>query len=271
MPFTVGELSGNDFTFENIINSIKNGFNEAKHRKRYEQLYEFSGFPEPLFRADMRFYNIWNNERKKTLIKDDIRDAYMIKEISYMEILAALLTTKIGSPLSINSLKEDIGVSYDSVKKWLMILEQFYYIFFIAPYHKKLSRSIKKEQKVYLYNWVDAEEPAARFENLVALHLYKTIQLWNSMGDGKFDLFYLRDKDGREVDFIVLKESQPLIIIECKFNDLEIAKNLLYFQNKISVPYAIQLVHQKGVHKRMSHGGKLQYVMSADRFLQELG
>ncbi len=270
-PFTLGELAEKEISYEKTLETIHSGFANAEFRDIYEQLFQFSGFPEPFIKADARFYNLWNNERKKTLIKEDIRDAYMIKEIAHVEILASLLSTKIGSPLSINSLKEDIGTSFDSVKRWLSILEQFYYVFFIRAYNKKLSRALKKEQKAYLFNWVEIEEPGIRFENMVALHLYKTIQLWNDTGCGKFELCYVRDKDGREVDFLVIEGNTPVLIIECKFNDAEISKNLLYYQKKISVPYAIQLVHQEGVLKKMKQGGLVQYIVSADRFLQELG
>ncbi len=54
-------------------------------------------------------------------------DEYFID--GHIEILTALLPTKAGSPLSINSLREDIDVAFDSIKKWLLILEQFYYVF----------------------------------------------------------------------------------------------------------------------------------------------
>lgn len=270
-PFTLGELAQKEISYEKTAEAIYSGFAHAEFRDIYEQLYQFSGFPEPFIKADTRFYHLWNNERRKTLIKEDIRDAYMIKEIAHVEILASLLSTKIGSPLSINSLKDDIGTSFDSVKRWLSILEQFYYVFFIRAYNRKLSRALKKEQKAYLYNWVEVEEPGIRFENMVALHLYKTIHLWNETGCGKFELFYVRDKDGREVDFLVVEGTLPVFIIECRFNDTEISKNLLYYQKKISVPYAIQLVHQKNVLKKMKHGGMVQYIVSADRFLQEWG
>ncbi len=271
LPLSVGELRENEISWKLFEKSFKEGFKTKKNdRKNYEKLFKISGFPETFLKNDIAFYNIWSSERKKTLVREDIRSAYAIREISNIEILSNLLPDKVGSTLSVNSLREDLGVSFDSVKKWLLILEQFYYFFSIPPYSKSISRAIKKEKKIYLYDWVEIDAKPQRFENIVAFHLYKAVSLWKNLGIKNIDLHYIRDKDGREVDFLMTKNKSPYVLIETKYKDTNISKNLLHFQEKTNTPVAIQLVHQAGVYKKTQKNKKTQYIMSTERFLASL-
>ncbi len=270
-PFSLGEIVNIRFTsWNDFYNTLKEGFENKSCYETFDQLFNLSGFPEPFLKSSKTFYNIWHNERKKTIIREDIRNVYFIKDISNMEILSALLPDRIGSPLSMNSLREDIKASFDSIKKWLLILEQFYYFFKIKPYSKNLARTIKKENKIYLYDWVEIEDDSVKFENLIAFHLFKAVNLWTQMGEGNFDLFFVRDKEKREVDFLITKDNKPLFMVEAKFNDETISKNLLLFQSKLSIPFAIQVVNKRNVLKRMKKNNLIQYVISADNFLSNL-
>lgn len=269
-PLSIGEIEGSKIDWSIFVETLKNGFESGRARSSYEQLFYFTGFPEPFLKSDTRFYNLWSAERKKALIREDIRNAYAVREVSNMEILSNLLPERVSSPLSINSLREDLNVAFDSIKNWLMILEQFYYFFSIRPYSKHLSRAIKKETKIYLYDWSEIKDESKRFENIIAFHLYKAVNLWNASGFGNFSLTYIRDKEGREVDFLVLKDGDPFFLVEAKFSDANISKNLLYFQEKIKAPFAIQIVNSKNIMKKMSGQGTIQYVISADDFLKVL-
>ena len=66
-------------------------------------------------------------------------------------------------------MREDLEVAQATVKRIMNHLERLLFTFSIAPYTKKVSRSVKKERKVYLYDWSSIEDPGARFENLVAV------------------------------------------------------------------------------------------------------
>jgi predicted AAA+ superfamily ATPase len=267
-PFSLSEIELKHApSFENLQQCLLEGFDVKQAKQTYDQLFHFSGFPEPLLKSDTSFYNIWSNQRKMTLIKEDIRDAYFIKDISNIEILANILPYKVGSLLSLNSIREDMNVAFESVKKWLSILEQFYYFFSIKPYTKSIQRAIKKEKKIYLYDWVEIESEPIRFENMIAFHLFKAINLWSGFGYGKFDLFYIRDKDSKEVDFLITKDTQPLFMVEAKFDDENISKNLIAFQQKTKTPFLIQVINKTGVLKKKTYDGYIQYLISADNFL----
>ena len=266
-PLSLGELENAAVEPDIFFNYLREGFDKRQSSENYKQLLNFSGFPEPFLKNDKIFYNLWSNERKKTLVREDIRSAYPVRDISNVEILSNLLPYKISSPLSINSLREDLNAAFESIKNWLLMLEQFYYFFSIRPYSKSISRAIKKEPKIYLYDWVEIEDEAKRFENMVAFHLYKTVALWKSFGYGNFGLSYIRDKDGREVDFLVTKDEKPVFMAETKFNDENISKNLIAFQHNTQTPFAIQIVNKKDILKKTSSNNLIQYVISADNFL----
>lgn len=270
-PLSVGELSGHLPSWERFKESlqdpppIKPGVTQA-----YGALFRFSGFPEPFVKADTRFYNAWFQERKSLLVREDIRSAANIREISLMETLSHLVPDKVGAPLSINSLREDVGVAFETVRDWLLLLEQFYYMFRIAPFTGSLARTLKKESKAYLYDWVEVPQESFRFENMVALHLHKAVQTWRAMGEGDIGLHYVRDKDKREVDFLLTEKNRPICLIECKLSDAALSPALTYYQDKLQVPTAVQLVHAGGLCRKTARAGAVQWVISADRWLDLL-
>jgi uncharacterized protein DUF4143 len=63
------------------------------------------------------------------------------------------------------SLARDIHVSFDSVRNWIEIFENFFMVFRIAPWTRKISRAITKEKKLYLFDYAGVDSPAAKFEN----------------------------------------------------------------------------------------------------------
>ena len=270
-PFSVGEWSGELTAFGGFLSFLNEGLPDKKMSDDvYDSLFELSGFPDPLLRGDKSFYNIWKGERAKLLFREDIRDATKIREISQLEILSHLVADRIGSPLSINSLREDVGVAFETVRDWIKVLSQFYYLFQIRPYAGSLSRTLRKETKVYLFDWAEIDDVAIRFENFVAVHLLKATKTWKSTGEGDLALRYIRDKEKREVDFVITEKNKPVCLIEAKVSDEDLSSNLLFYQNKLNVPVAVQLLHKKGVCKRLSRGNMLQWIVSADRFFEIL-
>ncbi len=270
-PFTLGELAGRCPSLNEFRGQLSAGTEAIRDvRSTYDQLFNFSGFPEPFLQASHDFYNRWFQERKNLLLREDIRSIAQIRDLSLLEVLSHLIPERIGSPLSINSLREDVGVAFETVRDWLLLLDRFFYLFRITPFSGKLARSLKKEAKVYLYDWVEIGDEGARFENLVALHLLKTVKTWEAMGQGPISLHYVRDKEKREVDFCLVEKNKPLLLIECKATDEELSPHLLYFQRRFRVPVAIQLLHKPNIKKKLKTDGLVQWIISADQWLGSL-
>ncbi len=267
-PLSVGELSGRLPSWAQFQESLRDPpAAKAGTPEAYRGLLRFSGFPEPFLKADARFYNAWFQERKSVLVREDIRDAANIRDISLMEILSHLVPDKVGAPLSINSLREDVGVAFETARDWLLLLEQFFYLFRIAPFSGSVARALRKESKVYLYDWVEVPQEGFRFENMVALHLHKAVQTWRAMGEGDIGLHYVRDKEKREVDFLLTEKNRPICLIECKLSDTALSPALSHYQDRLRVPVAVQLVHAGGICRKTSRSGATQWVISADRWL----
>ena len=158
----------------------------------------------------------WHWERLAKIVKQDLRDLESVKDIDKMELLAEELPRRTGSPLSVNSLSQDLEVDPKTTKRWLGILDALYYCFQIAPLGSPQIRAVKKEQKLYLWDWSQIEEPGIRFENMMACQLLKYCHFHEDVDGYKMELRYLRDTDKREVDFVVLKNKKPCFAVECK-------------------------------------------------------
>lgn len=159
-------------------------------------------------------------------------------------------------------------MSYNAVRTWLKWLQSIYYCFPITPYSKKLSRALKKEAKYYLFDWSEISNPGARFENLIATHLKKSIDFWNDTGAGDFSLHYVRDLEKREVDFVILRDQKIWLLIECKLQDDEIPSALQYMTRALKPQHSILLTQEpKSGRYQVSKGGTF-WVSGAAAFLQ---
>ena len=174
-------------------------------------------------------------------------------------------------PLSLNSLREDLDISQPTVARWMDILEKFYFIFRLLPFGGPKIRAVKKEQKLYLWDWARIEKLSAKFENLVAVHLLR-FQHWceDILGE-RIEIRYFRDTVGHEVDFIVLRNRKPWMAIEVKESDHGLDSNLKYLLHRVKIPYAFQLSLRGEKDYRVAdiNGCKIR-IMPALRFLIQL-
>ncbi|MEI7974314.1 MAG: DUF4143 domain-containing protein, partial [Bdellovibrio sp.] len=218
--------------------------NEVGFRKSdLTQLLNFGGFPEPFHKESPRFLKRWQNELIERIVREDVNDLEDVKDLTSMELLSQSLTSRVGSPLSINALREDLNVSFDTVERWTQILERLFLVYRIAPFGAPKIRAVKKEKKLYFWNWAFVENTGARWENLVASHLLKYCDFQRDVHGEKMELRFIRDVDGREIDFVVLKNTKPLFAVECKTGEGSPSPAMSYFRERVSIPKFYQ-VHQ---------------------------
>jgi predicted AAA+ superfamily ATPase len=180
-----------------------------------------------------------------------------------------LLPSKVGAPLSIPSLATDLKVAYNTVGNWLGILERFYLTFTLSPWTPQVARALHKERKTYLFDYALIEDEAARFENLIALELFRAVSNWNDTGLGEYGLHFIRTKEGREVDFLLSEGNRPLLLVEAKRGDDTPAANLRRFQVALGVP-AVQLLEQGEGFRRIDQAGHSLLVVPAAWWLPGL-
>lgn len=271
-PFTVSELSGKNRNIAEFLKDPLAGFNlndKNATKKIWSRLRELSGFPDPYSKNKKSFWTKWSRNYANQIIYEDIRDLSGIKNTSGAGLLFSLLPSRVGSPLSINNLANDVQVSFDTAKNWLDLFDLTYLTFRISTWTKKISRAISKEKKLYLLNYPFIADSGARFENMAAVELYKAVFNWNELGYGNFNLHYIRNKEKEEVDFLITNDNNPFLLIEAKNSDTEPAKSLINFQKLLNIP-AVQLVNEEDIYKIRKTGKNKLLVVTAHNWLSSL-
>jgi predicted AAA+ superfamily ATPase len=207
-----------------------------------EQLLAMGGFPEPFTRDSPRFYNRWRRLRAEQLFREDLRDLTQTHEVGQVEVLAELLARQAGQLANYSSLAADANIAVDTVRRWIATLESLFYCYRVRPWFRNVPKSLRKQPKVFLWDWSLVADAGARRENLVASHLLKAVHGWTDLGLGDYDLFHLRDKTKREVDFLVTRAGKPWFLVEVKSaGKRDLNPNLEYFQRMTGARHAFQV------------------------------
>lgn len=208
-----------------------------------ERLLNVGGFPETFLENDIRESRRWRRERFDRIVREDIRDLEGVRDIQALSLFIDSLRERVGSQVTLSNIAQELQVSPKTTKSWLSIVEKTYLAFPIFPYTKKIPRAIQKPPKVYFYDNADCEDcPGVRLENLVATHLLKRLHFIEDYHGFRCKLHYIRDKDGREVDFVTTIDGKVDELIEVKLSDTEISKNLKYYKMKLSPKTTTQIV-----------------------------
>ena len=184
-----------------------------------DQLLRFSGFPEPLLNAHVPFHRKWAGDYIEAVIREDIGTLTRIIDREYLHDLYQQLPGMAGSPLSVASLAGHLQISPVTVKNYLRRLDDFYLTFSVRPFSRNIKRSLLKAPKFYLYDWTRIADPAYRFENYVACELLTRVRLWTDSTGQDFGLFYVRNKQKEETDFLLTREGLPWLLVEAKLSD----------------------------------------------------
>jgi uncharacterized protein len=250
-PLSVRELSRAPFAepdydpADTVREIMSCAASDAGANHALDSLLRWGGFPGPQVKKNQRLWRLWVKERKRLLVRDDIRDLTNAHDISHIETLMALLPERIGSPLSFNALAGDIGVSQPSIGNWIGYFERLYYLYRVPPYSNKLARAIRKDRKVYLWDWSELENEGTRFENLIASHLLKWCDFTDNFGFPALSLHFIRDKDKREVDFCVTLEGKPWLLIEAKLTETSPGPGLNYFGDRLDIKHRVLVVGKR--------------------------
>lgn len=231
-----------------------------------EPLRKLGGFPAPFLAASEQRLRRWQDQYIERLVREDVRDFSAVHRLDQLDLLARLLPSRVASPLSVQGLCEDVEASPVGVKSWLRLFETLYLGFFVRPFHRKIHRAVKKESKWYFQQWTYVEDPGARFENYLAVQLSLACSQWSEQGRGRYELYYLRDQDRREVDFLIARDLKPVAIIEAKHSPQAWPAGLAYYARKLAVPAF--LVYPDGPVRKHEDG--LGFSLPSRRLLKGL-
>jgi len=233
----------------------------------FHRLMTLGGFPEPFLRGTRRYYNRWRRSHVNLILREELLTLSAVRDIQSIETLIELLRSRTGSPVSANSLARDLRKSPNTIQHWLTLLEDLYVIFRVNPYHKNIARALLKEAKYYFYdNGMVQGDEGAKLENLVACALMKEAHRAGDVDGEEIDLRYIRNKDGREIDFLVTREQQPWQLIEVKWKDDSLSGNFRKFLPREPLK-RIQVVGELARNKSFPGGERIE---SAKDFLAGL-
>lgn len=208
----------------------------------WDALWEHGGFPEPFLRRDSRFSRRWRSLRQEQLSREDLREVAQVTDLGTMETLMQLLAERSAQQLVYSGLAREIQVSVDTVKRWIDLLARLHYGFMVRPWFKNVAKALRKEPKWFQRDWSGLADDGARAETFVACHLLKAVEGWTDLGFGDFELRYLRDKQKREVDFVVVRDRKPWFLVEVKLSDTNLSPSLAYFLGQTKATHAFQVV-----------------------------
>ena len=265
-PFSLAESA----TITPPPQSKKNWFEHTHQSFPLESLLTLGGFPEPLLSGSEREAQRWRRLRRERLIREDLRDLRSVNDLQSIENLTLLLEDVAGSALSYESLREDLQISFATVKDWINVLSSLYFCFLLKPYSHNIRRALHKEPKLYLYDWSAIKNSGARLENLIACHLLKTCHAWTDFAFGNFELFYIKDKEKREVDFLITNDGIPFALIEVKSNEREVSKSLKYYTTLLKPQYSFQIVLNAKLERKDTTIKPSIHIVEASRFLSSL-
>ena len=207
----------------------------------FDALWCHGGYPEPFLKRDARFSRRWQSLRLEQLVREDVRDFTQVQQLDQLEIMVRMLVERSASQLVYGNLARQVRVSVDTVRRWVAALCDLHLGFLVRPWFNNVSRSLRKEPKWYLRDWASIGDAGQRAETFVACHLLKAVEGWNDMGLGAFQLGYLRDKEKREVDFLVARDGKPWFLVEAKHGDESMSPYLKRYQERIGAPFAFQV------------------------------
>lgn len=235
-PFTVAECVCVDLPKKIVRSPL--AIDEAE----WQALWQHGGFPEPFLRRDPRFSRRWRSLRLEQLAREDLREVTRVQELRTVETLMQILAERSGRQLVYANLATEIGVSVDTVKRWIDLLGRLHYGFLVRPWFANVAKALRKEPKWFLRDWSGVDDVGDRAETFVACHLLKAVEGWTDLGLGDFELRYVRDKQKREVDFLVVRDRKPWCAVEVKASDAHLAPALGYFQRQTRAKFAFQAV-----------------------------
>ena len=209
-------------------------------------LLTYGGFPEPFLLQSETETRRWSREYRTRVVAGDLAELENVQDVGIIQRMALRLPDLVGSPLSLNALREDLQVAHQSVARWIAMLENLYMIFRLYPFGAPHIRAVKKEAKHYHLDWTVIPETGPRFENLVACHMLKWCYFLQDTEGREMELRYFRDVDRREVDFVITENGRPILLVECKQGEKNVSRSLRYLKKRFPDASAVQLYQGPG-------------------------
>jgi len=184
----------------------------------------YKGFYPKLYTQDL-LPTVWYRNYIRTYIERDVRQIKNISDISTFQTFLKICATRIGQLVNFSSIATECGVSYNTVKSWLSLLQTSFIIYLVKPHYKNYNKRLVKQEKLYFYDTglactllgLESIEQVEKyyakgslFENMIVIEILK-----NRLNKGKEEgIYFWRDSHGHELDILI--EDNTLTPIEVK-------------------------------------------------------
>ncbi len=263
-PFSVAELA------HPALRRAVCGKPHELNENEWSALWTYGGYPEPFVRRDPRFSRRWHNLRETQLLREDVREMTRIQELDQLTALAAVLNERSSDQMVYATLARQVRVSENTVRGWVGALAALHVGFLVKPWHRNIAQAIRKEPKWFLRDWSTIQDVGKRAETFVACQLLKAAEGWTDLGFGKFDLFHIRDKQKREVDFLVTQDNRPWFLVEVKNAETQLSSALALMQRQTGAKHAFQVVIEEPYVETDCFRYQEPVVVPARTFLSQL-
>lgn len=252
LPFSISELENEKL--------IPNSYEQLIFTGLYPGIYDRSIDPKFFYPSYISTY-----------IERDVRQIKNIGNLNSFTNFLRLCAGRIGQIINLNSIAIDGGISPNTAKSWLSILESSYIIYFLQPYFKNFNKRIIKSPKLYFNDTglacsllgIDSTDQVktyhskgALFENLIITDLLKS-RLHNG-ADPRF--YFWQNKTKQEIDLIIDRPNNPLPY-EIK-SGMTMSDN--YFTN---LKYWQKLTGEKSENLNVIYGGDTDLKTSSGNFI----
>jgi predicted AAA+ superfamily ATPase len=263
-PFSVAELAAP------VLRKTTCGPPHPLSEVEWAALWTYGGYPEPFVRRDPRFSRRWHNLRQTQLLREDVREMTRIQELDQLIALSAVLHERSGDQVVYAALAKQVRVSENTARGWLGALAALHVGFVVKPWHRNVAQAIRKEPKWFLRDWSMIQDVGKRAETFVACQLLKAVEGWTDLGFGHFDLFHIRDKQKREVDFLVTRDNRPWFLVEAKNAETHLTPALAIMQKQTGASHAFQVVIEEPYVESDCFRHTTPIVVPARTFLSQL-
>lgn len=198
----------------------------------------------------------WYQGYIQTYLEKDVRDTSSIHMMEQFYTFLQVLATHAGNALNYSTIAKEVGISPNTVRGWISILETSYIVYRLQPYHSNIKKRLVKSSKIYFYDTgllcsllsIKNKEHlsthpfvGALFENFIISEYIKKQSL-----DGNIsNLFYYRDVNGNEVD-LVLKIGNVCSLFEIKLNKVfktEFLRGINFFNKEVKLSESSSVIY----------------------------
>lgn len=273
-PFSMVERTRGGHTF------LKSGFGQPREllgatsewtRRNYLDLVAAGSFPEALRMSSSNSRRRWFNGYLRTIIERDIRDFAEVRHATSLPRLATLVAARSGSPLVYAGIANSLDLSTETVRIYLSYFETTFLMSTVQPWSTNLVSRITKAPKIFLTDSglaahlvradADALAPPGHrmLGSLVETFVYTELLKLKSLTGDAFEIFHYRDRDAREIDFILETPDGRLFAIEVKASSSPSpsdARHLTWLRDKLGDQFTAGIVLHLGA-QGLSYGDRI--------------